>query len=51
MAEVDSHDQIRLVDPEHDRFVWLTPQGALQRVAPHVVRESLACALRCVGVV
>ena len=50
-AEADSHDQIRLVDPEHDRFVWLTPKEALQRVAPHVVRESLACALGCVGVV
>lgn len=37
---------VDLVDPEHDRFEWVTPAEALRRVRPERVRASLEAAVR-----
>ena len=33
-AEVSEQVEVRLVDPEHDRFVWVTPDRAAEMVRP-----------------
>ncbi|NMP24216.1 NUDIX domain-containing protein [Sulfobacillus harzensis] len=48
LAEVGDREMIRLIDPEHDRFAWVSPGEALRRVAPEVARETLAKALACI---
>lgn len=41
-AEADPMATIQLLDPEHDRFEWLSPAEVLRRAKPDVVREPLA---------
>lgn len=50
LVEAGLQDRIQLIDPEHDRFIWLSPKDALARVAPDVVRDSLACVLTYIGI-
>ncbi len=45
LAEIGDRDTVTLIDPEHDRFIWLSAAKALARVAPDVVRKTLGCAL------
>jgi 8-oxo-dGTP pyrophosphatase MutT (NUDIX family) len=39
-AEVDAAAQVRLDDPEHDRFEWVALEAALVRCLPSVVGEA-----------
>jgi 8-oxo-dGTP pyrophosphatase MutT (NUDIX family) len=41
VAEAHDQDFVVLVDPEHDRYVWVTPEEAVRRVEPAVVKDSL----------
>lgn len=45
LGEIGADDRVHLVDPEHDRVEWVSPNDALARIAPEVVRAPLACAL------
>ena len=48
LAEATADDRVSLVDPEHDRFVWVESEEAIRRVEPAVVKESLERTLKAV---
>ncbi len=45
IAEARMDQRVVLVDPEHDRYCWVTAEEAVRRVEPEVVRESLVRAV------
>lgn len=47
-VSVQYGQKIELIDPEHDRFEWLTPDEATRRCEPVLVKDCLRAAIAAV---
>jgi hypothetical protein len=40
--------KIELIDPEHDRYEWVSPEEAIRRCAPDVVANCLKATIAAI---